>query len=110
MSIASHAPTSARLAPRGSVRLTRRGRLTVFIAALVAAVGLGFTLTPDSSATQEAEQTETVLVGTGDTLWHIAGRIAEPGGTGAMVDHLIELNDLDSAMLIAGQELEVPAA
>jgi len=108
MSTIALQPAAVR-APRGQVRLTRRGRLVVFVLALLVVVGIGLALVPGSSATDEAEPTRTVMVDPGETLWQIAADVAEPGETAAMVDHLVELNDLDSAMVLAGQELRVPA-
>jgi Tfp pilus assembly protein FimV len=110
MSTITLQPAQALSVARPSVRLTRRGRLVVFGLALLAVLALGLLLTPGSSATKSAEPTETVMVGSGETLWQIADEVAAPGETSAMVQHLIELNDLDSAMLIAGQELRVPAS
>ena len=93
-----------------TVRLTRRGRAVVLGLALLAVLALGLLLTPGSSATKEAEATETVLVGQGDTLWGIAKQVAAPGETADMVDHIKELNHLDSGMVVAGQELRVPVS
>lgn len=94
-----------------SVRLTRRGRLTL----LVLFVGLLFLVFTvfggQSAATGEAGepvQTRTVVVGDGDTLWGIASEVAEPGEVREMVHHIRELNALPSASLMRGQELAVP--
>ncbi|NUS52133.1 MAG: LysM peptidoglycan-binding domain-containing protein [Nocardioidaceae bacterium] len=53
-------------------------------------------------------QTRTVVVGQGDTLWDIAGTVAEPGETRAIVHQIQELNALDSSGLSVGQEIAVP--
>ena len=50
-----------------------------------------------------------VLVGAGDTLWDIAAGIADDGDVRAMIDRIERLNALDSAMVVAGQHLVVPA-
>jgi hypothetical protein len=102
------------------VRLTRRGRLVVFVGSLllVLATVLGLGLSLDtSSASGDAgtpPATEVVTVGTGETLWDIASDLAADGaGEGdvrAVVQDLEELNGLDSAMLLAGQDLRVPVA
>lgn len=102
----------------GPVRLTRRGRLVVFVGSLLLLVGLvlglGLALA-GSQATGEAgvePATVTVTVGTGETLWDIAGPLAADGAGGGdvrvVVQDLEELNALDTAMLRAGQELRVP--
>ncbi|HEU4513729.1 MAG TPA: LysM peptidoglycan-binding domain-containing protein [Nocardioidaceae bacterium] len=94
-----------------SVRLTRRGRLTL----LLVFVGLAFALFTvfggQSAATGEAGEpveTTTVVVGEGDTLWGIASEVAEPGEVREMIHYIQELNALPSASLMRGQELAVP--
>lgn len=99
-------------APRtSSVRLTRRGRLTV----LALFVGLAFIvlslLGDHSTATGEAGQpveTRTVVIGDGDTLWGIASEVAEPGEVREMIHYIQELNALPSVSLQRGQEIAVP--
>ncbi|WP_435744526.1 LysM peptidoglycan-binding domain-containing protein [Nocardioides sp. SYSU DS0663] len=93
------------------VRLTRRGRLVVFLLALTAVLAAGIFIAAGSVATQEAgtpEPTEVVMVGTGDTLWGIASDLAEDGDVRAMMERIERLNALDSAVLDAGQRLRVP--
>jgi nucleoid-associated protein YgaU len=99
-------------APRtAQVRLTRRGRLTVFLASLVAVLALGIALGAGSMASEEPgtpTPTRTVVVGPGDTLWGIAGELAADGEVRAMVDRIERLNALDTAMVQSGQRLRVP--
>lgn len=99
------------LGPQGAVRLTRRGRLVVFLLALAAALTIGLLLSDRSTATSEAGRdvpTQVVHVGAGETLWGIASDLAEDGDVRGMVDEIEQLNALDSSMLYAGQELYVP--
>jgi LysM repeat protein len=94
-----------------SVRLTRRGRLVVLAAALIAVLAVGFFLASGSVATGEpgtAEPTRVVLVGAGDTLWGIASDLADDGDVRAMIERISQLNALDSGMVVAGQKLVVP--
>ena len=103
-------PTAA---PRGEVRLTRRGRFVVFVAALLFVLGAALFLGATSVATNDAgtdQPTEAVMVGEGDTLWAIASDLAPDGEVREMVATIKELNALDSAMLVAGQTLYVPVA
>jgi LysM repeat protein len=75
--------------------------------ALAALVSLG----ERSTATGEAGArvpTTTVIVDEGDTLWGIAGEVAEPGQVRELVHRIMELNALSSATLHEGQELAVP--
>jgi hypothetical protein len=100
--------------PRTSqVRLTRRGRVVVFLFSLVLAFAIGILVAAGSVATGEAgtpEPTRVVTVGTGDTLWAIAADLADDGEVRAMMDKIERLNALDSGMLSAGQRLVVPAS
>jgi LysM repeat protein len=95
----------------GSVRLTRRGRVVVFLVAFVAVLALGIALGTQSFAGETPgtpEPTRVVMVGSGETLWAIAAEAAGDGDVRAMVDRIEELNALDSAMVQAGQRLRVP--
>lgn len=96
---------------RSSVRLTRRGRVVMFGAALVLVLMAGFFMGSGAVGAGEAgkpEPTEIVMVGTGDTLWGIAAELAEDGEVRSMMREIQELNALDSASLAAGQRLRVP--
>ena len=99
--------------PRTTVRLTRRGRVVVVMAALAIAFAIGvFVTTAGSVATQRpgtAEPTKIVQVGTGDTLWGIASQLDDDGDVRSMMEEIKQLNALDSADLQAGQRLVVPA-
>lgn len=97
---------------RSQVRLTRRGRLVVFLFSLVLAFAIGILVAAGSVATGEAgtpEPTKIVTVGSGDTLWGIAADLADDGEVQAMMQQIERLNALDSGMLSAGQRLVVPA-
>ncbi len=98
-------------APTPSVHLTRRGRL-VITAALTMLIVAGFVVFGGTSvATRDAGSVEAVRVvevEQGQTLWSIAGAVAEPGETREMVYRIRELNSLPSSALVEGQELAVP--
>ena len=100
------------LSTRPSVRLTRRGRLVVFVASLLIVLAAAFVLLDGASVATDRsgqpEPTTLVMVGDGDTLWDIASAVAADGETSEMVQHIERLNHLDSSMLLAGQELRVP--
>jgi Tfp pilus assembly protein FimV len=92
------------------VRLTRRGRLLVVVAALLVAFAIGvFVTAAGSVATQEPEPTRIVQVHSGDTLWDIASQLAADGEVRPMMERIERLNALDSSVLQAGQRLVVPA-
>lgn len=104
--------TATSIRPTSTVRLTRRGRLVVFALALLAVLAVGLVLASGAVGTGEAgtpEPTRIVLVGSGDTLWDIAAGIADDGDVRAMIDRIEKLNALDSGMVVAGQQLVVPA-
>ena len=99
---------------RSAVRLTRRGRVVVVIAALLVAFAIGvFVTAAGSVATQQpgtAEPTKIVQVGAGDTLWDIAADLAADGDVRSVMEEIKQLNALDSGVLQAGQRLVVPAS
>ncbi|MDO9457263.1 hypothetical protein [Nocardioides sp.] len=90
-------------------RLTRRGRLVVFVLAFTTLIAMAVLLADGSVATNEAGATETVVVEPGQTLWEIASDVSEGRDVRDMMNHLVDLNSLDSVVLGAGQSLEVPA-
>lgn len=105
---------STRMTPArtAELRLTRRGRLVVFALALAVVLGIGVALAAGSMASPEpgsSAPTSVVTVGTGETLWDIAAEIAPDGDVRDMIGRIEQLNDLDSTMLTAGQQLQVPA-
>ena len=105
--------TQARAAQRGHVRLTRRGRVVVFVLALLVALAIGVALGGNVSATTEIgepQATEVVVVNEGDTLWGIASGVGDGGDVREVMAEIEELNQLDSAVLDLGQELHVPVA
>ena len=113
MSTLSLAPafTPAPARPRSTVRLTRRGRLVVFLTSLLLVLGVAIMLAGGAVGTGEAgqpEPTEIVQVAPGDTLWGIASEIATDGDVRSMMNQIERLNALESTGLSAGQKLRVP--
>ena len=107
------APTTVRRPARASVRLTRRGRLVVFLTALAFVLMAGIFLGAGAFGTDEAgtaPATEVVMVGPGDTLWGIAADVAADGDVREAMSEIERLNALDSVALSAGQKLRVPVA
>ncbi len=97
---------------QGAVRLTRRGRVVLsalFLAgALAAMVALGGWAAASLSG-GHAQAVRIVEVHSGDTLYDIAGRVAEPGHVREMVLRIQQLNSLPGASIEEGQKLAVPA-
>lgn len=95
------------------VRLTRRGRLVLTLLFVVAITVLVSVFGSTSAATGEKGTpvpTRTVVVEEGDTLWGIAGEVADPGEVREVVHRIQELNALSGSGVAVGQELAVPVS
>lgn len=112
MSTLSLAPSFTTPAPvRSTVRLTRRGRLVVFVTSLFLVLAVAFMLAGGAVGTGSAGEpvpTEVVQVAPGDTLWGIASEVATDGDVRSMMTEIERLNALESSSLSAGQKLRVP--
>ena len=99
-------------APESTVlRLTRRGRVAVLLAALLTLAVLVVALGPSTIATGEAGDavpTQTVTVQPGDTLWKLATKANPNGDIRQTVDDIMRLNSLPTAHLPMGSEVAVP--
>lgn len=96
----------------GAVRLTRRGRVVAVLAFLALALGVMLAMSGWATATLEGgapEPVRVIEVHPGDTLYGIAGDLAEPGQVRAMVHRIQELNSLPGSTISEGQTLAVPA-
>lgn len=106
------APARPRSTPsRSTVRLTRRGRLVVFVTSLLLVLAVAFALAGGAVGTDSAGEqipTEVVQVAPGDTLWGIASEIAADGDVRSVMTQIERLNALESTGLHAGQKLRVP--
>ncbi len=94
-----------------AVKLTRRGRSVVVLAFVAFALAVMTALGGWATATLSGGTTEPVRVievGRGDTLYGIAGDLAEPGEVRAMVHRIQELNSLPGGQISEGQKLAVP--
>jgi Tfp pilus assembly protein FimV len=93
------------------VRLTRRGRVALTFAFLTVALALMIPFGGWATATLTGgtpEPVRIVEVQPGDTLYGIAGDLAEPGHVREMVNRIQELNSLPGGQINAGQKLAVP--
>lgn len=100
----------ARRAPQ--LRLTRRGRLVFFLAAVVVVFGAFVAFGPSVVATGQAGDpvpTTSVTVQPGQTMWDIADEANPSGDIRHTVHDIAELNSLPSAgELQVGQEIAIP--
>jgi nucleoid-associated protein YgaU len=98
--------------PVGAVRLTRRARRLAVVLALTAGVALGSWLAPLLSGSGGGDLRlageSSVVVQAGDTLWSIASSLDDDGDVRAVIDEIQRLNDLDGAVLVPGQVLQLP--
>ena len=95
-----------------SLRLTRRGRLVVFVAALLVTLSaMLLAVVPSVIATVTAGDpvpVSEVTVQPGDTLWDIASTANPGGNVGTTADDISQLNALTDGQLRVGQKLAVP--
>jgi len=116
MSVATVSPTATVRAqqPAPRLRLTRRGRIVLMTLAATPLVVAALLLSINSgsaAATLESDETAFVYVdvSAGQSLWNIAEQHAPGRDPREVVAQLIELNQLRSADIFAGQELAIPA-
>jgi len=112
----AYAPTGT-TRPTGTprLRLTRRGRVVITLAAaLPFAAGAVFSALNGGDAVATADQRAIefsyVTVEAGESLWGIAEQVAPEVDPRDVVDEIIGLNGLDGAAVQPGQRIAVPVA
>jgi hypothetical protein len=107
-------PSLSNPAPR--IRLTRRGRLVLVVlplmvaaAAMMLLVG-AFTAPAKASGALSAPETVRVTVGAGQTLWDIATLVAPERHPQDVIAEIAQLNNLESSIVHAGQQVFVPSS
>lgn len=110
--LAFHPPVFAAPSDATPLRLTNRGRVVLFIVAVLVigllAVGFGSSTTATLDAGAPSA-TETVTVQSGQTLWQIAVAANPNGDIRTTVDEIMEINSLPSAGgLQMGRDIAVP--
>jgi len=101
--------TRSRGVAKPRLRLTRRGRLVVFVFFLLLAAGAVTLAATASRAADPAGPAVTTVVQQGDTLWSIADRHHLKGDRVAVIEEIRRLNALDDYTVFAGQELKLPS-
>jgi LysM repeat protein len=101
---------------RSHLRLTRRGRVVllgllaaVTLAVMLAVLSLGRVSSLAATGVSPPVSHGTVVVQPGDTLWSIASRIAPNADPRVLVQRIIDLNALRTAVLQPGEELALPS-
>jgi hypothetical protein len=111
-------PVSAGRSKQAPLRLTRRGRFVFFGVPLILLAALilsfsGFLFAPakaaDSPDQLSVTPTISVTVQPGETLWAIAGSVAPERDPRDVVADIVQLNNLDAARVMPGQQLFVPS-
>ena len=107
-----------RQAPRAQVadpplRLTRRGKIVVAVAAALLAAGLSLVIAASAQATSHSpgaaqQGLAKVTVRAGQSLWSVAESADPNADTRAVIQQVIELNGLSADAVMPGQSLWVP--
>ena len=99
--------------PSGVV-LNRRGRLarTLVILSLAIVMVATFAFSAGAGSTDSISATPdsfvTVVVGPGESLWSLAGRMAGDGDARSLIEEIIIVNSLATPDVQAGQTLRIP--
>lgn len=106
MSTASHRPRP--ITPATTVVLALLAALITVWLGLIAHFGDALRGGPAKATAQMPDRLAVVRVEAGETLQHLAARVAPDAPTAAVAARIRELNDLDSATVTAGQTLIAP--
>ena len=113
--------TPLRVAPAGEVehgaprlRMTKRGRSVLSAAiAVPLVVGAIMMALDGGQATASRDGSDVVFqyvtVASGESLWQLASELAPSADPRDVIDQIIQLNQLASPDVFAGQELAIPA-
>lgn len=104
-------PTApARAGREAPLRLTRRGRVVIFLLLLAIGVVVSLVATSSGAASDTAGRVpvQYVTVAPGDSLWSIAGDVAPDADRRDTVAEIMELNALSGSSVNVGQRIAVP--
>lgn len=108
-------PFGGRPAAAPRLRLTRRGRLVLvafpaFVVSVLLLAGLAGFLSPARAGDSAPAVTSSiqVTVQQGQSLWSVAEQYAPDRDPRVVIGEIVELNGLDSARVLPGQQLLVP--
>jgi LysM domain-containing protein len=106
---------AARDTPGVPLRLTRRGRLAVAVAAALLVTVISLLAAGAAQATNHGPASGAarhrlvqVVVRPGQSLWSVAEKAAPGQDTRAVIQQIIDLNSLNGDTVFAGQQLWVP--
>lgn len=109
-SVSARPQVDAHRLQTGALRLTRRGRLVVFLACLVVACVASLVVAGGATGSGEAGEpmpTRQVTVHPGETLWGIAAEVTADRDPREIIEEIRQLNDI-GASLQAGDKIDVP--
>ncbi|HEY3923550.1 MAG TPA: LysM peptidoglycan-binding domain-containing protein [Acidothermaceae bacterium] len=104
--------SAAKSLTAGHIRLTRRGRLALLVAAvlcLLVGFSLGNTLSFTAGSISPPAASHSIVVQPGQTLWGIATQVAPHADPRATIQQIIVLNHLPSTGVQVGETLAVPS-
>jgi hypothetical protein len=97
------------------LRLTRRGRVVVAVAAALVLAALSLVITSAAQATNHPVSSRAaqqglaeVTVHPGQSLWSVAENADPAADTRVVIQRIVELNGLTGNVVVAGQRLWVP--
>jgi LysM repeat protein len=108
-------PSMGQAAPRPAsvrLRMTARGRavLLTLVAAPLVVAALALSLNAGgATATDSAVALKTVTVSSGESLWQVALTVAPNTDPREVIADIMNLNNLTSADVQPGQQLDIPA-
>ena len=100
--------------PSGSIVLNPRGRLarTLVVLSLAIVMVATFAFSAGAGSTDSMAATPdsfvSVVVGPGETLWSLAGRMAGDGDVRSLIEEIMIVNSLATPDVQAGQSLRIP--
>ena len=100
--------------PSGSIVLNRRGRLarTLVVLSLAIVMVATFAFSAGAGSTDSMASTPdsyvTVVVGPGESLWSLAGRLAGDRDARSLIEEIMIVNSLATPDVQAGQSLRIP--
>ena len=93
---------------RPPVRLTRRGRVTLFVLCLLVVGLLAAVAAPATQAARPPAAPPTTVVEPGDTLWSVATRYAPDRDPYLVIEEIRRRNEISGLTIHPGQELLLP--
>ena len=98
--------------PKSHLKMTRRGRAVLLVIVAIPLVILALVIgarASSATATHESGHLTSITVGTGQSLWQVATKIAPQSDPRDVIADIMSVNQLDSAAVYPGEKLNIPA-